>query len=561
MGLDPSIAPLKTKNLTSELHNEIDKFKDIITHQDDSVKRSKFQKLEKLAEEDVKGANDVMKMIVELEVAKYFAKNRARKKLELAMRSKISKPSNQIQPAPEWTPYQGMMPNYMPQFQDQPYAVPYAPYPPPAPFAPIPPMAQVPAQPPSPPQNPLEGRFMDNSFPQSWNPPVSAYIAPQRQPQDFSPYIGTPMNSAPKNIFQNMAPVAFAPRVQAGNRPAQSNIAKAAYNDEDIKAPELKAELNDEPPKQKVEAFLPKSSPFAGLKPLSLSSFKPIHALHPAPSFSSEMKGETAPFSSLKQSSLSASSLHAFSDDVRPKNVKQFFPKSAWIPPARVNTFSDSLSHLNVNYQKPSPSFKQQAPKPASPPKAQQIGNLFRSQAKPLSMHQFHPAIPFQRPMQQQNYGSNPTYPDAPPMYPQFQIPSPMEPAIPVQQYNPPAPYYPQPPMQPAAMPYVPAPLPQPQAPQLPKQDDEKDEQGPMGMNFNDEQQQPQPQPQLAFQGPQVYPQQAINVFNAYGNPGMPVDDYTWPQPSFPQNYGYQPPLSYEQQLGECYVVLVCMYQ
>lgn len=490
MGLDPAIAPSQTKNLTSALHNEINKFKDIISHQDDTVKRSKFHKLEKLAEEDVKGANDVMKLIVELEVAKFFAKDRARKKLELAMRDNIATP-----PAPAPPP---AVSNYIQPYQDQGYT-PYAPFPPPS----IAPFNSFPQIPPS--SNPLVGQFMDNMQPPQ--PQPSPYFAPpQNEPQDYSPYVGTPMNAGP----QSMYPQQFSAYIPPAAQPKEDKAPHFAAN-EAAKPPQQKSEdLQDEVPKEKMEDTLPKSSPFAGLRPLTLSSFKPIQALpHQTPSFSSELKSQSSPFSSYTQNSLEASSLHPFSDQLsKPEppqsHVKQFFPQTNWAPPPRIGYFKNSLSHLHLNHQQPSAaSFKPENSKPGAPVKPQppNLSNLVNSRKQPLTTHQYHPEPLFVPPLQNRIYEGNPAAPYSPPMYPQFQMPAPLETAVPPQQV---AQFFPAPPP-PPSMPFM-APMYQPQPPPPPIQfqnvqnQQDKEDDNPMDDSmFNDEQMQ-QPQ-DMQYQG------------------------------------------------------------
>ncbi|XP_032236747.2 proteoglycan 4 [Nematostella vectensis] len=205
MGLDPSTAEEKTKNLTSVLKDEMSKFKDLINKQDDSVKKEKFEKLEKLAEEDVKGTNDVMKLIVELEVAKYFAKQRARQKLELAVRDRINNPpsrpyASQFADAPPVSPYGPMM-GYMPQYQHQ-YNMPYSPQ---MPLVTQPPQPYLDL----PPANPQNMEFNDAMPPQTEQPPPPPPPS-QPPPQQFIPSPQFP-EQALQFTNQPAAPVMNAP--------------------------------------------------------------------------------------------------------------------------------------------------------------------------------------------------------------------------------------------------------------------------------------------------------------------------------------------------------------
>lgn len=80
----------KTANLESELKNEEKNFKKLADGVQDPTKKAKFVKLEKDADEDVNKAENILKLIVKLEAAKYLAKERAQEDLQKAERRKLA---------------------------------------------------------------------------------------------------------------------------------------------------------------------------------------------------------------------------------------------------------------------------------------------------------------------------------------------------------------------------------------------------------------------------------------------------------------------------------------
>ena len=602
MGLNPAGAPANTRNLTTALHSEIDKFKDIISKQNDDVKKSKFKKLEKLAEEDVKGANSVMRLIVELEVAKFFAKHRARKKLELALRDRITTPPSPPQyQAPagttgyggtgyggmEMNPYQGSM-SYQDQSLDTPN--PYAAYT--APQAPVALPQSVPFQP-APLKNPLEGQYFDNMQPSQTAAQAPSFFAPQGTQPDYSAYVGTPMNyGSSMNFMPQQNPQSFQANYQQMDRPAPQEPPKVApvqkvkhyfsppqnfvaKPEDELQEDEPQADepQADEPQDDRQPGNeLPKSSPFSGLKPLQpITPFHSEQMQQHIPSFSSSMKSKPAPLSSFIQSPLSASS----SRPLLHQNAQAFYPQTSLAPPPQVNQFSDSLSHLTPNYEQPG--FKPPSPnpppqvapgqRPHPPDLGKILEDLVRHRSRPLTAHQFRPRPAAQPQMQQQFQPSYPQTAQAPPMYPQFDMPSQIEPAVPIQQsqpqlnqpsqqyYQPAAPFTNQQPTN--QVPYMSqqppfsAALPnQEHAPQFSKELENDEDFNPENQQFNDDREQ---QPlSLQYQGPAAYPQQQqqpYSGYNSWPNPALPsaADGYSWPQSPYAQGYGYQPQLSYEQ--------------
>lgn len=625
MGLDPSVAPEKTKNLTSALHSEIQKFNDIISQQNDDVKKSKFKKLEKLAEEDVNGANDVMKLIVELEVAKFFAKHRARKKLEVVLRNKITNPPSPPVPAAPAAPgFAGMgqfqnqagMADFMPQIQEQNFNSPnpYAPFadepqPPPqqAPAMPFPSAPQVPFQPspmapayfqpaplPSgpfqgapPAPNPLQGQYQDSNLPPRWSPQAASFAPVPQAPQEYNPYVANPMRFAPANFIPQPNPQ---PQQQPNvvnnppmEKPAHKVVKVAPKHKITEKKPQLKPPQPQPQPQPLQASYLPKSSPFSGIRPLQ--SLSPIQ--QPVPSYSTEMQSQTAPFSLYTQNPFAVSSAHPYSDAIAPPppqpNTQAFYPQSSWAsPPPQVNRFSDTLSHLNPHFQKPAATFKpvsssppvQAGKHPHPPDLSKMLKDLARYRSRPITAHQIRPVPAVQAPEPPRLHEPSPPAPQTPPMYSQFDFPGQPEPAIPIQQpapqFAPPSPQYYQPVPQVPQMPFVspqpmPAPLPiQDHAPSMQYSNEQKSNDGDedededfnlMDQQFNDNVN-PAPQPVgLQYQGPAVYPQQqqpmqqAYSGYNAWSNPGISgnTESFPWTQNPNPQAYGYQPAPSYEQ--------------
>ena len=95
LGLEPSTIESKTSKLETELQGEEKNFKKLADETQDPAKRVKFNKFEKDADEDVKKAENILKLIVKLEAAKYLAKERAQEDLEKAEKRKMaSKPQS-----------------------------------------------------------------------------------------------------------------------------------------------------------------------------------------------------------------------------------------------------------------------------------------------------------------------------------------------------------------------------------------------------------------------------------------------------------------------------------
>ena len=90
LGLEPSTIENKTAKLETELHSEEKNFKKLADEAQDPAKRAKFNKFEKDADEDVKKAENILKLIVKLEAAKYLAKERAQEDLEKAEKRKMA---------------------------------------------------------------------------------------------------------------------------------------------------------------------------------------------------------------------------------------------------------------------------------------------------------------------------------------------------------------------------------------------------------------------------------------------------------------------------------------
>ena len=88
--MNPSIIENKTTKLESELKNEEKNFKKLADDAQDKPKKRKFVKLEKEADDDVHTAENILKLIVKLEAAKYLAKERAQEDLDKAQKRKLA---------------------------------------------------------------------------------------------------------------------------------------------------------------------------------------------------------------------------------------------------------------------------------------------------------------------------------------------------------------------------------------------------------------------------------------------------------------------------------------
>lgn len=135
LGLGPSTIENKTEKLEKQLKDEEKNFKKLADQTEDKDKKQKFEKLEKVADEDVNEADSILKFIVKLEAAKYLAKERAAEELEAAQKNKIaSSPQMFLGPPLAFPPqpqvagyfggatqpaYQPMMPSYTASYPPQ----------------------------------------------------------------------------------------------------------------------------------------------------------------------------------------------------------------------------------------------------------------------------------------------------------------------------------------------------------------------------------------------------------------------------------------------------------
>ncbi|XP_068762673.1 uncharacterized protein [Montipora capricornis] len=90
LGLNPSTIENKTTNLESVLKSEEKTFKKMADESQDATKKTKFIKLEKDADDDMNKAENILKLIVNLEAAKFLAKQRAQDNLEEAEKRKLA---------------------------------------------------------------------------------------------------------------------------------------------------------------------------------------------------------------------------------------------------------------------------------------------------------------------------------------------------------------------------------------------------------------------------------------------------------------------------------------
>ena len=133
LGLSPKTIEDKTKNLENQLKDEEKNFKKLADQTEDSQKKQKFVKLEKVADEDVNQAESILKLIVKLEAAKYLAKERAHEDLVRAQKDKIASTPQMYLGSPLSYPpeaagyfggvsqpaYQPVMPSYTGSYQPQ----------------------------------------------------------------------------------------------------------------------------------------------------------------------------------------------------------------------------------------------------------------------------------------------------------------------------------------------------------------------------------------------------------------------------------------------------------
>ena len=133
LGLSPKTIEDKTKNLENQLKDEEKNFKKLADQTEDSQKKQKFVKLEKVADEDVNQAENILKLIVKLEAAKYLAKERAHEDLVRAQKDKIASTPQMYLGSPLSYPpeaagyfggvsqpaYQPVMPSYTGSYQPQ----------------------------------------------------------------------------------------------------------------------------------------------------------------------------------------------------------------------------------------------------------------------------------------------------------------------------------------------------------------------------------------------------------------------------------------------------------
>lgn len=90
LGLNPSTIEDKTSRLETELKGEEKNFKKLADEAQDPTKKAKFVKLEKDADNDVNKAENILKLIVKLEAAKYLAKERAQEEFDKAQKRKLA---------------------------------------------------------------------------------------------------------------------------------------------------------------------------------------------------------------------------------------------------------------------------------------------------------------------------------------------------------------------------------------------------------------------------------------------------------------------------------------
>lgn len=145
LGTDPSIIEEKTEQLKGQLSSEMKNVDELASQQNDPLKRSKYNKMKKTAKEDMSEAQSILSLIVRLEAAKYFAKERARQKLKQAERNHIStapsvpmmspvSPESAMPHLAQNPPYYPMFPSYISPYQSPSYPQYPGSYPAPSPF-------------------------------------------------------------------------------------------------------------------------------------------------------------------------------------------------------------------------------------------------------------------------------------------------------------------------------------------------------------------------------------------------------------------------------------------
>ena len=90
LGLNPATIENKTSKLETELKSEETNFKKLADETQDQQKKAKFVKLEKDADDDVNKAENILKLIVKLEAAKFLANERAKQDLAKAQKRKMA---------------------------------------------------------------------------------------------------------------------------------------------------------------------------------------------------------------------------------------------------------------------------------------------------------------------------------------------------------------------------------------------------------------------------------------------------------------------------------------
>ena len=135
LGLNPSSIENKTAKLESDLKGEEKAIKKIEGKTHDASKKGEFVKLEKDVDDDMNNAQNILKLIVNLEAAKFLAKQRAQDDLEKAEKRKLaSSPPMILGPPVAYPPptsgyfggvqqpaYQPMIQSYIAGYQPQMY--------------------------------------------------------------------------------------------------------------------------------------------------------------------------------------------------------------------------------------------------------------------------------------------------------------------------------------------------------------------------------------------------------------------------------------------------------
>lgn len=135
LGLNPSTIENKTAKLESELKGEEKTFKQMEDKTHNASKKAEFVKLEKDVDDDMNNAQNILKLIVNLEAAKFLAKQRAQDDLEKAEKRKLGSSPPMILGQPVAYPpptsgyfggvqqpaYQPMVQSYIAGYQPQMY--------------------------------------------------------------------------------------------------------------------------------------------------------------------------------------------------------------------------------------------------------------------------------------------------------------------------------------------------------------------------------------------------------------------------------------------------------